>query len=319
MRNFAIAAFRFSLFAALFSVLCAGAFGQTKLRNALDYNGDGRADFTIFRPSTNTWFIVDAQGGIRVQHFGSANEDFLVPADYDGDNIADIAVWRDTTGVWYRLNSLSNTFTFQTWGQTGDEPVARDFDGDNKADMTVVRRTGGTMTWYVFGSMLGFYSFQFGNSTDFTAPGDYDGDGKFQAAVQRPGATPTSPATFYIKTDQGFDVYTWGQSNDLVVPGDYDGDGKTDVAVVREGLTPTDVLTWYIRRSTDGSADIRSWGVTGTDLTAQNDYDGDGKTDLAIWRNSDGHWYIFRSRGDGFDVVWWGESNDFPVSGYDTH
>ena len=317
MRNFAIAGFRFFLLAVVVSVFAAASFGQVKLRNADDFNGDGKADFTIFRPSTNTWYIATLTG-IRVQNFGSANEDFLVPADYDGDNIADIAVWRDTTGVWYRLNSATNTFTFQTWGVSGDEPVARDFDGDNKADMTVARRANGVITWYVIGSSVGFYSFAFGNTTDFICPGDYDGDGRFQAAVQRPGATPTSAATFYVKTDAGYDTYTWGQSTDLVVPGDYDGDGKTDIAVVREGATPTDVLTWYILRSSNFSADVRAWGVTGTDLTVQNDYDGDGKTDLAVWRNSDGKWYVFRSSG-GFDVVTWGVSNDFPIPGYDTH
>lgn len=317
MRNFAIAGFRLSLFAAVLSVFAVAAFGQVKLRNAVDFDGDHRADFTIFRPSTNTWYIATLSG-IKVQAFGSANEDFLVPADYDGDNIADIAVWRDTTGVWYRLNSATNTFTFQTWGVTGDEPVARDFDGDNKADMTVARRSNGVITWYIIGSATGFQSFAFGNSTDFICPGDYDGDGRFQAAVQRPGATPTSAATFYIKTDVGYDTYVWGQSTDLVAPGDYDGDGKTDIAVIREGATPTDPLTWYIQRSSNLSADIRSWGITGTDLTVQNDYDGDGKTDLAVWRNTDGKWYVFRSSG-GFDVVTWGVSNDFPVPGYDTH
>lgn len=318
MRIFAKSGFRAIFLATAVAALGVAAFGQVKLRNAIDYDGDHKGDFAIFRPATNTWYIATASG-IRVQNFGSANEDFLVPGDYDGDNIADIAVWRDTTGVWYMLRSQSNTFFFQTWGQTGDEPAARDYDGDNKTDITVVRRSGGVMTWYVIGSQLGFYSFQFGNSTDYICPGDYDGDGKFQAAVQRPGANANAAGTFYIKTEGGFDTYTWGLSNDLVVPGDYDGDGKTDIAVVREGTTPTDPLTWYIQQSSNlGVPIIRNWGVTGTDLTAQNDYDGDGRTDQAVWRNSDGRWYVFRSSG-GFDIVWWGQGNDFPVSGYDTH
>ena len=108
-------------------------------------------------------------------------------------------------------------------------------------------------------------------------------------------------------------------SNDLVVPGDYDGDGKTDPAVVREGATPTSNLVWYYLKSTDGTLGAVSFGITGSDLTAQNDYDGDGKCDVAVWRDSDGSFYILRSSNNTLSVVQWGTANDFPVAAYDTH
>jgi hypothetical protein len=158
-----------------------------------------------------------------------------------------------------------------------------------------------------------------GISTDFTAPGDYDGDGKFDMAVQRPGATPTSQSTFYIQTATSYQVIPFGESNDLVVPGDWDGDGKTDIAVVREGSTPTSNLTWYVRQSSNGQMTIFTWGVTGTDLLAQNDYSGDGKTEYAIWRNTNGRFYIFNPVNGNISVINWGEPGDFPVASYDTH
>ncbi|MEK7856304.1 MAG: VCBS repeat-containing protein, partial [Acidobacteriota bacterium] len=202
----------------------------------------------------------------------------------------------------------------------GDEPIARDYNGDGRTDLAVVRRSGGVMTWFFFyTSTNSFESRQFGVSTDFTAPGDYDGDGKFDLAVQRPGASPTSPATFFIQTSTSFDVVNFGQSNDLVVPGDWDGDGKTDIAVVREGATPAANLTWFVRQSLNGQMLQQTWGVTGTDLNAQNDYDGDGKTDYGIWRNSDGKFYVFNPVNGNINVVSWGAPNDFPVASYDTH
>jgi spore coat protein A, manganese oxidase len=160
---------------------------------------------------------------------------------------------------------------------------------------------------------------QWGLSTDFSAPGDYDGDGKFDYCVQRPGATPTSQATFFaLKSGGGVTVFDWGLSNDLAVPGDYDGDGKTDFAVVREGATPDTPLIWFIFQSQTSTGRAVSWGATGSDLTVQNDYDGDGMTDIAVWRDSTGTFFIIRSSG-GVGVFNWGTSNDFPVAGYDTH
>jgi len=221
------------------------------------------------------------------------------------------------------LNSSDNTFAAVGFGITGDEPVGRDYDGDGKTDYAVIRRTNGAMIWYILRSLDGgFVAAQFGLATDFSAPGDYDGDLKFDLAVQRPGATPNDQGTFYISrtSNGGLDVIGWGLSNDLVVPGDYDGDNKTDIAVVREGATPTSNLVWYIRRSTDGGLSATSFGLTGSDYNAQSDYDGDGKTDVAVWRNTNGTFYVQTSTNVNSTLVYqWGSENDFPVASYDSH
>jgi len=311
---------RFGVSSLLVLAVASMAFGQIKLRTALDYDGDHRADYVVFRPSDSTWYMLRSNNTISVQPFGIANEDYPTPGDYDGDGIGDLSVWRDTNGLWYRINSATNTFSVHGWGLPGDEPVARDYDNDGKTDLAVVRKSGGVLTWYIFliGTGVSF-STPFGLDGDFLAPGDYDGDGKFDLAVQRPGATATSPGTFYILSAQGFQSIEWGQSRDLIVPGDYDGDGKTDIAVVREGATATDVLTWNIRQSSTGNPLTFFWGLTGTDLLAQNDYDGDGKTDIAVWRNSDGKFYELNSSNQGINVWSWGLPNDMAVASYDTH
>lgn len=311
---------RYTIVALLITLLSLPGFAQIQLREALDFDGDGKADFTIFRPSENAWYIRGSSGSFQYQQWGLANEDRLVPGDYDGDGKADIAVWRDDGGFWYVINSADSTFSGTQWGTAGDEPVARDYDGDGKVDYAIVRRSGGIMYWWVLQSTDGMHVSQWGLDSDFAVPGDYDGDGKFDFAVQRPGPTPTSQAIFYVLASSGgyFGV-PWGWGSDFVVPGDYDGDGKTDIAVVREGELPTDNLTWYILRSDLNGYMIESFGLTGDDYNSQGDYDGDGATDISVWRQSEGVFYVRSSLTGNVSGLQWGSPGDLPLAAYDTH
>ncbi|MBI3427309.1 MAG: VCBS repeat-containing protein, partial [Acidobacteria bacterium] len=57
---------------------------------------------------------------------------------------------------------------------------------------------------------------------------------------------------------------------------------------------------------------IKQWGV-GTDVPVAADYDGDGKTDFAIWRA--GAWYIWQSATADYRVQTWGTATDTPTPG----
>ena len=54
------------------------------------------------------------------------------------------------------------------------------------------------------------------------------------------------------------------------------------------------------------------WGAS-TDFPVAADYDGDGKSDLAVWRPSDGVWYIVQSYTGTPLGVAWGLSGDVPI------
>ena len=142
--------------------------------------------------------------------------------------------------------------------------------------------------------------------------GDYDGDGKTDIGVWRPG-----DGSWYIVSsyDGSISGQMWGLGvwEDVPVPGDYDGDGKTDIGVWRPGDG-----SWYIVSSYDGSISGRMWGLGALgDVPVPGDYDGDGKTDIAVWRPGDGSWYIVSSYDGSISGRMWGLGalGDVPVPG----
>src|SRR5207244_2132319 len=75
---------------------------------------------------------------------------------------------------------------------------------------------------------------------------------------------------------------------------------------------------WYVRQSGNGNLLLKQWGV-GTDVPVVNDYDGDGKVDLAVWRGANGTWYIQNSSNGAARTQAWGAGfapyNDQAVPG----
>jgi len=275
----------------------------------VDFDGDFKTDYSVFRLSTNNWFINRSSNNSFYSFpFGISTDNF-VPGDYDGDGISDVAVWRGTNSTFYVFRSSDGTTQTYQFGLNGDEPVARDYDGDGRTDFAVVRRTGGQMIWYVNNSATNSFRIeQFGLDTDITATGDFDGDGRFDLGVFRDG-------TFFTQRSRdGFSVTNFGTSGDLVVPGDYDGDGKTDLAVLRGGTQ----YSWFFLRSSDGGFTPKQFGLK-PDFATQGDYDGDGKTDVSVWRAADGVFYVIRSSNGTVIERRFGQNGDYPIANFDTH
>ncbi|MBC7796270.1 MAG: S8 family serine peptidase [Pyrinomonadaceae bacterium] len=284
-----------------------------KARPVLDFDGDGRTDYSVIQNSNNAiiWHNFNLADGYSLTSFGLFSRDVAVPADYDGDGKTDIAVWRgDSQATFYFLNSGDNTFQAFNWGITGDVPnITQDFDGDGKADFAVTRKTDGKLIWYIFNSLSGFQAFQYGIADDKPLRGDFDGDGKADAAVYR--TTNASPANTFIiekSVDKKLLSINFGDSTtDKIIPADFDGDGKTDVAVWRR----TDNV-WYWLESSSGTFRAINFGIANQDSPASGDYDGDGKTDIAVWRtsstpNGQAQFYINGSL-NGFTVFDWGQN-----------
>jgi len=267
-----------------------------------DFDGDGKTDVSVFRPSEGNWYLNRSTDGFAAYNFGIST-DVLTPGDYDGDGVADTSVFRGTADPsqpdFYILNSGGFTVTGYSWGVAGDIPVVGDFDGNGKADAALWRPSD--TTWYVLLDGGGNMIVQLGAAGDVPVSGDFDGDGSSDMAVFRPSDT-----TWYVRQSSDSTVVStpFGAATDKLVPGDYDGDGKTDIATYRasEG-------NWYILRSSDSQTSIVQFGIS-TDVPVAGDYDGDGKEDQAVYRN--GQWWINGSTA-GVSVVSFGLASDKPV------
>jgi hypothetical protein len=266
-------------------------------RAPADFDGDGKTDFALFRPSSGVWFLRAASGDSATP-FGTTG-DVAVPADYDGDGKADLATYRPSTGVWF-IRRSSGGDQARPYGVSTDRPVPGDYDGDGLADLGVFRPETGV---WLIRRATGVESFTaFGQATDIPVQGDYDGDGRTDIAVYR----PSTGVWFVQRSSGGSTALAWGTSGDIGVPADYDGDARTDMAVFRPSTG-----VWLISRSSGGTA-AQAWGTT-NDIPAPGDYDGDGKADLAVFRPSSGVWFVAGSSGLVMSGAW-GTAGDVPVA-----
>jgi uncharacterized delta-60 repeat protein len=270
-------------------------------RPLFDFDGDGKADVSVYRASTNTWYrLLSGNSTVLQSNFGIA-DDIPTSADYDGDGKTDLAIFRPATGTFWYQSSINNAQIATQWGQPGDIPRPSDFDGDGKADFVLYRPN--ELNWYRLGSTGQVSIKAFGAIGDKPVSGDFDGDGKSDVAIYR----PSSGDWWYQSSINNAQLVThFGASTDTPSAADFDGDGKTDFAVYRSNTG-----VWYVLNSSTGLATIVQFGIA-EDKPVPADYDGDGKADIAVFRPSSGIWYELRSTS-GFTALQFGISSDVPV------
>jgi hypothetical protein len=244
------------------------------------------------------------------------------PGDIDGDGKTDFRVVRGarrtSNATVYTRRSSDGAVSAEALGNTSEDLfLDADVDGDWKADTGFVRALRRrSINWFYRNSSAGqAAAWAWGMAGDVPLTADIDGDGYSDSTVFR----PADGTWWSIRSRLGVLVLPWGLSGDLPVAEDYDGDGWDDVAVYRPSSG-----YWAVLKSTRGAStsleDIiwKQWGLPG-DHPMPGDFDGDGKSDLVVYRPSSGIWCVCRS-SEEFDcrrasMTQFGLPGDYPVKG----
>lgn len=223
--------------------------------------------------------------------------------------VADIKAHR------FYINVHTNQFpNGEVRGQIKRTDVFTDVDGEGRADVHVYRPSNNT--FYIQRSLdvqrglsNVFQAQQFGQAGDFTAMGDFDGDGKADFVALR--VASNGQITWFILQSGNNTLRSvlWGNvagSSDFPAASDFDGDGKLDIAVYRRNNG-----VWYIIESSTNAPRYERFGLF-DDQPVPGDYDKDGKDDVAVVRAENGQnvWYVQRSSDGGIRRIVWGLASD---------
>ena len=189
------------------------------------------------------------------------NYSFLV-GDFTGDGATDIARFKETSFDLFTADPVAKEFTFRNWStsslfyEKSHRLFTGDFNGDKKTDVAKIWNSNGKASIDVF----------FSEGTGLT--------GK------------------RVVTESGSNKYgmKW-------YPGDFNGDGKTDIVKI---YNESDKLKIDVYISSASDFSVSNWldsegPFTDTQRWFAGDYNGDGKTDLAVLSIENGsqflHWY----------------------------
>jgi hypothetical protein len=153
---------------------------------------------------------------------------------------------------------------------------------------------------------------------------DFDGDGRTDFALARNiGGGASGQLRWFINPNGTSTVYgaDWGLASDTAVPADFDGDRKTDIAVWRPVsiFAPSGNAFFYILQSQSNTVRIEDFGQAGDDPTVVGDYNGDGRADIAVYRDGvnagQSYWYFRTTAGGAVNYEQWGLDGDKPAPG----
>ncbi|MFA5269574.1 MAG: glycine-rich domain-containing protein [Methanoregula sp.] len=316
------------------TVSTPGSPSNTTMRGNFICVGDCWEKLGVFRNGTwivdyngnNTW---DGTPADKMFGFG-ATGDHPAIMDWNHDGYDEIGVFRN--GTWiidYNGNNVwDNTPTDKMFGfgATGDLPAIMDWNHDGYDEIGVFRDGAWIIDYNGNNAWDGTPAdmmFGYGASGDLPAIMDWNHDGYDEIGVFRDGAWIIdyngNNAWDNTPTDK---MFGFGATGDLPTAGHWfvtpPAIQPSNVGVYNDGI-------WYLDYSANGSWDgpvidryYGNFGLSG-DLPVAGDWNGDGKSEIGVFRNSTHRFYLDTS-GDGLygsddSLYSFGSAGDLPVAG----
>jgi hypothetical protein len=274
-----------------------------------DFTGDGRLDLAAGTVLGYVDVMLNAGGGtfkpLPTANF-SLGGGTMAAADFDGDGRIDLAMAVDNHSIAVFRGNGDGTFSASGGNAMGTNAgllVPSDLDGDGDVDLLlgnvaaapgVGLPTGlGAGTVNVLmnqgdGSFSSQTTYAAGNGTIDLAVGDVDGDGHPDVVV----ANSVDQAVGVLRnvgdgTLEAPRAYPIGVDIVGIALADFDGDGRLDVATTSDSSTSGTV--WALLNAGDGTfgAAVPGPGPRSARSLAAGDFDGDGRSDLAITTDQD--------------------------------
>lgn len=285
--------------------------------NAPSYSPDGsKIAFTSTRDGNSEIYTMNSDGSNQTRRTSTSLADRTPSYSPDGNKI-----------IYFEGNVVGNLFTMNA-------------DGSNQTNLTTTGgyynrpfySPDGSRIIFIYGTDVttqrnwvmnadGTNRMMLSNGGD--GGPSYSPDGRkvvFTCCNTNPAAngiyTGTADTTEALRLTIGLDRLPDWQPVRPVRPTafDFDGDSLADIGVYRPGATPNAPSYWHLLHSSNNTYLGVQFG-SGEDKIVPADFNGDLKTDIAIWRPSTGIWYTSLNPAINYGAFQWGAAGDIPLPG----
>ncbi len=283
-----------------------------------DLNGDGIPDLVVVNRYDNTVSVLMGKGDgsfkSQVTYLTGTQPTSVAIGDFSGDGKPDLAVSNyGDNAVGVLLGNGDGTFqTEKTYGTGNGSSVVgvADFNGDGKLDLAVTNYSDNTVD-VLLGNGDGTFQAAMASTTgvqpSWLAVGDLNGDGRPDLVI-----CDSADNTISVLIGKGNGTfqprvtYAVGYTPYSAVIADLNADGKQDVAVVNSTIdytiigSPTNPVSVLLGNGDGTLQSAKNYAVGNVPISITvGDFNGDGRSDLAVANRYDNTVSLLLGNGDG--------------------